>query len=188
MHIEISELSLTTVKAASTASESLDKLVPGIQKTSDLIQEISAATTEQSAGVDQINSAILQLNDVIQQNVYSAEQMSGTSDTLAGYASELRDMIAFFKFDKSEKKSAPAAEKKSSAPAPRALPPSEPAKTGTAKADALKPSSPKQAPSSAEKKNDGAPPEDLDVKAPAELEAGYDIDDDFPPDSEFESF
>ncbi|MDC7233221.1 MAG: methyl-accepting chemotaxis protein, partial [Spirochaetales bacterium] len=41
---EISELSLTTVKAASTASESLDKLVPGIQKTSDLIQEISAAT------------------------------------------------------------------------------------------------------------------------------------------------
>lgn len=165
---EINELSLTTVKAASTASESLEKLVPGIQKTSDLIQEISAATTEQSSGVDQINSAILQLNDVIQQNVYSAEQMSGTSDTLAGYATELREMISFFKYDGSNRTAAvntetTAADKESEPnETVRALPAASPA------------ASPAPQPSA--------------VSEPAEMEAGYDSGDDDLLDSDFESF
>ncbi len=95
---EIGELSSTTVKAAESAAQSLDQLVPGIRKTSDLIQEISAATTEQSSGVEQINQAILQLNDVIQQNVISAESMSGTSNSMADYADELKSMISLFSF------------------------------------------------------------------------------------------
>jgi methyl-accepting chemotaxis protein len=167
---EISELSLTTVKAASTASDSLEKLVPGIKKTSDLIHEISAATTEQSSGVDQINSAILQLNDVIQQNVYSAEQMSGTSDTLAGYASELREMISFFKYDGSIKTAAVQPLDKEESSSPKAPPKALPAAKASA---APKPAAPEPA---------------AELSEPAEMEAGYESGDDDLLDSDFESF
>lgn len=169
---EISELSMSTVTAASTASESLEKLVPGIQKTSDLIQEISAATTEQSSGVEQINSAILQLNDVIQQNVYSAEQMSGTSDILANYSTELREMISFFKFEGSDKSASVKKQKSSGGQfAPKALP-----SGADTSSDARQPSA---APS---------PEPGAKINEPAEMEAGYDLGTDDLLDSDFESF
>jgi methyl-accepting chemotaxis protein len=77
----------------------LTKLVPDIQKTSELVQEISAASKEQASGADQINSAIQQLNQVIQQNAGAAEEMSSTSEELSSQAEQLQDMISFFKVD-----------------------------------------------------------------------------------------
>ncbi len=75
----------------------LGKLVPDIQKTAELVQEISAASKEQLSGADQINNAIQQLNKVIQQNVGVSEEMSSTGEVLSSQAGQLLDMVSVFK-------------------------------------------------------------------------------------------
>jgi methyl-accepting chemotaxis protein len=94
---EISRLSTTSVEVAEKAGRMLAKLVPDIQKTAELVQEISAASKEQTSGADQINSAIQQLNHVIQQNAGATEEMSSTSEELSSQAEQLQSTIAFFK-------------------------------------------------------------------------------------------
>ncbi len=94
---EISKLSTSSVAVAEKAGAMLMKLVPDIQKTAELVQEISAASREQSGGADQINGAIQQLNQVIQQNAGAAEEMSSTSEELSSQAEQLLDTISFFK-------------------------------------------------------------------------------------------
>ena len=99
---EISRLSTTSVEVAEKAGAMLAKLVPDIQKTAELVQEISAASKEQTTGADQINSAIQQLNQVIQQNAGAAEEMSSTAEELSSQAEQLQSAIAFFKVTDAE--------------------------------------------------------------------------------------
>ena len=96
---EISALSGQTVKAAQEAGEMLVRLVPDIQKTAELVSEISAACREQDIGSGQINTAIQQLDQVTQQNASASEQMSATSEELAAQAEQLQSSIAFFRID-----------------------------------------------------------------------------------------
>jgi methyl-accepting chemotaxis protein len=98
---EISTLSGTTVKAAQSAGEMLSKLVPDIQRTAELVEEISAGSREQNAGAAQINTAIQQLDKVTQQNTSAAEEMSATSEELASQAEQLQAAIAYFRLDQS---------------------------------------------------------------------------------------
>jgi methyl-accepting chemotaxis protein len=94
---EISQLSLSSVQIAEEAGEMLVKLVPDIQKTAELVQEITAASKEQNSGVEQINKAVLQLNTVIQQNAGAAEETASTAEELSAQAEQLQSAIAFFK-------------------------------------------------------------------------------------------
>jgi methyl-accepting chemotaxis protein len=94
---EISKLSTSSVEVAVKAGAMLAKLVPDIQKTAELVQEISAASKEQTSGADQINSAIQQLNHVIQQNAGAAEEMSATAEELSSQAERLQGAISFFR-------------------------------------------------------------------------------------------
>ena len=96
---EISKLSASSVDVAERAGQMLTKLVPDIQKTSELVQEINAASKEQTTGADQINSAIQQLNQVIQQNAGAAEEMASTAEELSSQAEQLQGTISFFKID-----------------------------------------------------------------------------------------
>ncbi|MGD9160537.1 MAG: methyl-accepting chemotaxis protein [Desulfobacteraceae bacterium] len=98
---EISTLSSSSVEAAEGAGAQLYKLVPDIQKTSELVQEISAASNEQDSGVEQINKAIQQLDQVIQQNATASEEMASTAEELAGQAEQLQSTINFFKIEDS---------------------------------------------------------------------------------------
>ena len=98
---EISTLSGTTVKAAQSAGEMLGKLVPDIQRTAELVEEISAGSREQNAGAAQINTAIQQLDKVTQQNTSAAEEMSATSEELASQAEQLQSAISYFRIDTS---------------------------------------------------------------------------------------
>ncbi len=93
---EISELSANSMDIAEKAGSMLDKLVPDIKKTADLVQEISASSREQDAGVVQINTAIQQLDLVIQQNASASEELASTSDELASQALQMRSVINFF--------------------------------------------------------------------------------------------
>ncbi len=96
---DISTLSGDTAKAAHAAGQMLDKLVPDIKRTAELVSEISAASREQNVGADQINSAIQQLDKVTQQNASAAEEMSSTSEELAEQAEHLQSAIAYFRVD-----------------------------------------------------------------------------------------
>ena len=97
---EISALSGDTVQVATEAGEMLNRLVPDIQKTAELVSEISAACREQDIGASQINEAIQQLDKVIQQNAGASEEMSATSEELAAQAEELQASIAFFRIER----------------------------------------------------------------------------------------
>ncbi|KRA96740.1 chemotaxis protein [Devosia sp. Root685] len=94
---EISTLSGTTVKAAQSAGEMLGKLVPDIQRTAELVEEISAGSREQNAGAAQINTAIQQLDKVTQQNTSAAEEMSATAEELASQSEQLQTAISYFR-------------------------------------------------------------------------------------------
>ncbi len=97
---EINELAGNSVRVAEKAGNMLAKIVPDIQKTADLVQEINAASNEQSSGAEQINRAIQQLDQVIQQNASASEEMASTSEELLGQAEQLISTIAFFKTGK----------------------------------------------------------------------------------------
>ncbi len=98
---EISTLSTRSVQVAETAGEMLNKMVPDIQKTAELVQEISASSREQDTGADQISKAIQQLDTVIQQNASASEEMASTSEELSSQAEQLKDAISFFRIDSS---------------------------------------------------------------------------------------
>jgi methyl-accepting chemotaxis protein len=98
---EIGELSKTSVQVAESAGNMLTRMVPNIQKTAQLVQEISASCREQGQGAEQINKAIQQLDQVIQQNAGASEEMAATSEELNSQAEQLQDVVSFFSVGKS---------------------------------------------------------------------------------------
>jgi methyl-accepting chemotaxis protein len=100
---EITQLSGTSVEVAEKAGKLLSRILPDVQKTAELVQEITAASREQDSGSAQINKALQQLDQVIQANASSSEEMSATSDELARQALQLQNAIAFFKVDSADR-------------------------------------------------------------------------------------
>ncbi|MGA2086959.1 MAG: methyl-accepting chemotaxis protein [Terracidiphilus sp.] len=93
---EINQLSATTLKVSEKSGEMLDKLVPDIQRTAELVQEITAASKEQDTGAEQINKALQQLEQVIQQNASASEEMASTTEELTGQSDQLVSALGFF--------------------------------------------------------------------------------------------
>jgi methyl-accepting chemotaxis protein len=93
---EISSLSSRSVAIAEQAGEMLTRMVPDIQRTAELVQEITASSKEQDSGAEQINKAIQQLDQVIQQNASASEEMASTSEELSSQAEQLQHSISFF--------------------------------------------------------------------------------------------
>jgi len=116
---EIATLSQRSVGIADKAGTMLEGMVPDIQKTADLVQEISIASREQDAGAQQINQAMTQLDSVIQQNASISEEFSATSEEIASQATmvadtaldladqaqKLQTLVGFFALDGNETQS-----------------------------------------------------------------------------------
>ena len=94
---EIGEVATSSVSLAEKAGQMLGAMVPNIKRTSDLVQEITAASEEQSAGLVQINSAIGQLSQTTQQNASGSEELAATAEQMSGQAEELQETMGFFK-------------------------------------------------------------------------------------------
>ncbi|NOZ46565.1 MAG: HAMP domain-containing protein, partial [Chlorobi bacterium] len=94
---EINVLSKSGVEISEKSGKQLEAVVPEMEKTLKLVQEISAASQEQNSGADQINSAIQQLNQVTQQNAAASEELATSSEELASQADQLKEVISFFK-------------------------------------------------------------------------------------------
>jgi methyl-accepting chemotaxis protein len=96
---EISQLADYSVKTAENAGHLLDTIVPSIARTSDLVQEIAAASQEQSAGVSQINTVMNQMNQITQQNAAASEELAATSEEMSGQTEQLQSLMSFFKVE-----------------------------------------------------------------------------------------
>lgn len=101
---EIVSLAQTSHELAEGAGVKMLEIIPDIEKTTKLVQEIAAASLEQNSGADQINNAIQQLNQVIQQNAAASEEMATSAEELSSQAEQLRQTISFFKIDQSSTK------------------------------------------------------------------------------------
>lgn len=94
---EIDQVSNHSVEIAKRSGEMLTSMTPEIQKTSDLVQEITASSSEQSLTAEQINNAIQSLNFVVQENAATAEEMAANAEELNAQAEELNSAVDFFK-------------------------------------------------------------------------------------------
>jgi len=110
---EIGELSASSVEVATRAGKMLDSIVPNIEETAELIQEISAASNEQNAGATEINRALQQLDSVVQTNASSSEEIASTAEELSSHAVQLEGTIAFFNLGHGSSGALPAGSNKS---------------------------------------------------------------------------
>jgi methyl-accepting chemotaxis protein len=95
--LEVGTLSGESRAVSERAGAVLEKMVPDIQRTATLVQEISSATRAQASGADQVTSAIAELERVIQQNAAASESLASTAEEIAAQAEELRAAVSFFK-------------------------------------------------------------------------------------------
>jgi len=100
---EITALAVKSVNVTDEAGKLLIDIIPGIEKTTQLVQEITAASLEQNTGAKQINASIQQLNQITQQNASSSEEMTANSENLFSQANALKNIMSFFKIKKERK-------------------------------------------------------------------------------------
>ncbi len=97
--MEIEELSGSSVKLTEETKKLLITLIPEIEKTATLVNEIANASLEQDSGVNQVNTAINQLNDISQQNAGISEELASNAEELTSRAEDLKSVIAYFRLD-----------------------------------------------------------------------------------------
>lgn len=98
--IEINTLSSSALRVTEESGAMMQKMIPEIQRTAQLVQEIAASSNEQRSGSEQITKAIIQFSQVTQQNSAAAEEMSSSSEEMASQAEMLKDTIGFFDIGK----------------------------------------------------------------------------------------
>ncbi|WP_224997075.1 methyl-accepting chemotaxis protein [Cesiribacter sp. SM1] len=95
-------LSKKCIQEAQNSSKLLDELAPDVQKSFNLVREISSSSAEQRSGAEQINVALSQLNQVTQQNASSSEELASASNNFNSQAKHLKELVSFFKLKKAE--------------------------------------------------------------------------------------
>ncbi len=116
---EISELAVSSVQVAERSGKLLAELVPSIQKTADLVQDVAAAAREQSSGVSQMNVAMSRVDQVTQRNASASEELSSTAEEVAAQAEAMRQVMSVFQVKGAE---APRAMTSSGIPTVRGTP------------------------------------------------------------------
>ncbi len=94
--IIIDELSYNSQSNSQIATKALQKLVPEIAKSAELVMNIALASQEQQGGVEAINTSIQQLTDITNENSASAEQMSSSAEELTAQAKQLKKLVSVF--------------------------------------------------------------------------------------------
>jgi methyl-accepting chemotaxis protein len=79
------------------AGATMQEIVSSVQRVTDIMGEIAAASSEQSAGIDQVNTAITSMDEVTQQNAALVEQAAAAAESLVEQANQLSDVVSQFK-------------------------------------------------------------------------------------------
>lgn len=96
---EIVDFSQKSLEATELTNQALIKMLPNVEKTTQLVQEISASSSEQSNGANQVNDSVQQLNNITQQNASSSEEMASNAEELSAQAEQLQSIVTFFKLE-----------------------------------------------------------------------------------------
>jgi methyl-accepting chemotaxis protein len=80
-----------------TAGATMHEIVSSVQRVTDIMAEITAASIEQSAGIDQVNQAVTSMDEVTQQNAALVEQAAAAAESLVEQAASLIDTVSAFK-------------------------------------------------------------------------------------------
>ncbi|WP_235879987.1 methyl-accepting chemotaxis protein [Polyangium aurulentum] len=94
---EIGSLAISSVKVAERSGRLLEELVPSIRRTTNLVQDVATASTEQSAGVNQMNRAMMHVDQVTQRNASAAEELASTAEEMSAQAETLQQLVSFFR-------------------------------------------------------------------------------------------
>lgn len=96
---DIVESANNSLVLAENSNGEMTEMLPQIEKTTQLVQEITLASQEQQSGVEQVNNAIQQLNMATQENASVSEEMAASSKELEEQAIRLRELVSYFKID-----------------------------------------------------------------------------------------
>ncbi len=97
---EIVSLSENTKTLSEEAGKSLSTIIPEIEETAKLVEEITTASVEQTSGAEQVNNSVQQLNHLAQQNASTSEKLATTSEKMTAQAEGLKKLVAYFKLPK----------------------------------------------------------------------------------------
>jgi methyl-accepting chemotaxis protein len=92
-------------KQVENAGATMQEIVTSVQRVTDIMGEISAASVEQSQGINQVNSAITSMDEVTQQNAALVEQAAAAAESLVDQAVGLMDTVSAFKLSGASYKS-----------------------------------------------------------------------------------
>ena len=101
---EIKELINASVERVETGTQlvqdagtTMDDIVQSVQRVTDMIGQITAASAEQSTGITQVNQAVGQLDQMTQQNAALVEESAAAAQSLHEQAAQLTQVVAVFK-------------------------------------------------------------------------------------------
>src|SRR5262249_47279821 len=98
------------------AGSTMQEIVQSIQRVTDIMGEITAASSEQSAGIEQVNQAIVEMDDTTQQNAALVEEAAAAAQSMQQQADNLTRLVSVFKLD--GRQAAVSAQPKKVEPAP----------------------------------------------------------------------
>lgn len=101
---EISAVAKKSVEISNLSGEQIEKMIPNIEKTAELISNISYSSNEQSIGIEQINSAIDEIDLITQENAASSEELASTSEEMAAQSKALKSLMEYFKTDENRER------------------------------------------------------------------------------------
>jgi PAS domain S-box-containing protein len=113
---EISALATDSVGQAEQAGQLLASMLPSINRTSELVQEIASASAEQAGGVSQLSTAMDHISQGTQQNASLSEELSATAEELSAQATQLQELMASFQLNDDDSAGEPAGSAASAAP------------------------------------------------------------------------
>lgn len=96
---DIGKVSKKGMQIANEAGSKLAQHVPMVQRTAELVKNITVASVEQNSGIEQINSTIQSLNTVTQRNAMEANRIADNIALLSSNSKTLNQLIAFFKIN-----------------------------------------------------------------------------------------
>jgi len=105
------------------AGATMGEIVASVQRVTDIMAEISAASQEQSAGIEQVNQTVVQMDETTQQNAALVEEATAAARAMEEQAGHLSEAVSIFVLDEAETVVAP----RVAAPAPRTAAPAAPA-------------------------------------------------------------
>ncbi|MCW3805894.1 methyl-accepting chemotaxis protein [Plebeiibacterium marinum] len=95
----ISELSRKSIEVVQSAGDQVNEMAPEIEKTTEMVQEISTSSEEQLKGAEQVNTVIQELNNLTQQNASASEELAASAQQLSAQADKLKELISYFKIN-----------------------------------------------------------------------------------------